>query len=111
MDEAVKQIVEAVRSASPALWAAAQGKVRSLMFADVVWALIWTGAFIAGLQARRATAEVCDDAERWLARAATWCVVVFSLAAMVASLADIGCMWLAKDWYTIQALTQLSPVK
>ena len=115
MDKAVEAVVEAIRAASPALWAAAQAKVQS----DLAVAQFWQT--FCGVTV--ALSLVLIVVGIFLARSYDWEVpggllvivslfsAIFSTIGVVANHATIIAINAAPQWYAIKALVELSPLK
>jgi uncharacterized protein YqgC (DUF456 family) len=112
MDKAIEQLVEAVKTASPMLWAAAQNKVQADLLA---WVCVLVLAMIA--------LPLCAYALVWASKRPGYSDSAFGaqliggligvLAALAApgALVEIVTLYVARDWYAIKALVELSPLK
>ena len=107
MDKALEQLVEAVKQASPAMWAAAQAKVQADM--TVSFWLIWVGlAVLVGC-----VGLVVWDALVWNEGLAAALGIVCGIGALLFAVINWSIytgMRLAPEWYAIKALAELSPL-
>ena len=115
MDKALEQVIEAVKQASPHLWAAAQAKVAADIAVAHFWAWASLVAFVLGL-ALLAFATWVEKNDRY-GTAAVWPGITGAMAAGAGAIGvavnatnyiQIG---MARDWYAIKALVELSPLK
>jgi len=110
MNPEIDRLVAVVEKASPMLWAAAQHKVTSLLFAQCVWIVFWL--LLLGLSiglAKKKFPEYDNNAD--FVHTGGWIGGILSSCAIVVCLGEIGCILLARDWYAIKALADLSPLK
>ncbi len=115
MDKALEQLIEAVKQASPAVWAAAQAKVT----ADIAVAHFWAWAslpiliFGFGLVAYAAWAERKSryGGEGVMPGVCGFFILLGSFIACAAAWTQYIQMSMARDWYAIRALVELSPLK
>ena len=111
MDKALEQLVEAVKQASPQLWAAAQGKVTAQVVLAWTWALIFLGEFGTGLYWLRNAKRLSDPTDRGMVSILAWSVILTGFMGTVFNLGDLLGILVARDWYAIKALVELSPLK
>ncbi len=119
MEKALETVVEAVKVASPALWAAAQQKVRANMLSDWTALLLSIIIILAAFLLVRKTQKIADKHEGydrygapgWLIPAAVggWVAGVTALLVGIVSIFDLVQLYNAPDWYAIKALMQLTP--
>lgn len=116
MDKALEQLVEAVKQASPALWAAAQHKVQADIAAQHFWEVffIWSAAIAAVLAITIfATAMLTDGLDDGFAGVFLFFLFVAVVAGALATVnhVDVVRMRAAPDWYAVKAIAELSPLK
>lgn len=116
MDKALEQLVEAVKQASPALWAAAQHKVQAEMldaFVGMAFAVLvfWIARRIEGHLGRIESDEGLEGGLAIVGRVVA-CLAMFVAAfAFFSCASSLGQRVVAQDWFAIKALADLSPLK
>ncbi len=114
MDKAIDAVIEAVKNASPVLWAAAQEKVQADIVNAHFWMMVWIGiAAILGVVFLVLLALGFITAQEEVAGPAVFCLIVglVSLLPAAACYTDILVREKAPQWYALQALVELSPIK
>ncbi len=111
MDKALEQLIEAVKQASPMLWAAAQAKVSADLSVAHFWAWAGVGLLIVGIVLL--SWVQWNDSYSDIDGAEIVGVILLCFGIPMAAIAwtmyfQIG---MARDWYTIKALVELSPLK
>lgn len=112
MDKALEQAIEAVRQASPALWAAAQHKVAADLAVDQMAVCIGLILLAWGIVAVVVGVRNAGDWRMWpdVACVSGWLAILFSVVAIVAASIEIKQIQMAPDWYAMKALASLSPL-
>jgi hypothetical protein len=115
MDKAIEAVIEAVKSASPTLWAAAQQKVQADIANAHFW--MWAAAVIAGLSLLATVLLIwvafSDKGDEGLLGGAVVFLVLMLGAGVVSAIHYTNVMVREKapQWYAIKALAELSPLK
>lgn len=112
MDKAIEQLVEAVKQASPALWAAAQHKVQADIAVDLMAIKIGIAMVVVGAIGLALALFLDLDFES----ATPLAIISFGLGAVggivtLMCVLELKALTTAPDWYAIKALTELSPLK
>ena len=111
MDKALEQLVEGIKQASPMLWAAAQHKVEAQIQQDVY------GMWICACLALIGWTLVLLDTFGAIPDSDAGGIVLGGItglggtAGLIAAFLDYRLLVMARDWYAIKALAELSPLK
>lgn len=104
--------MEAVKQASPHLWAAAQQKVQAEINLAHMWIVVLTSLIILTWVAVATIMKWCYDND---VQALAWIVTgvsdIFFVVSLCCNIHNYILFTTARDWYIIKFLVELSPLK